>query len=261
LTVRLVPVYRQPVERSAAIVTGAARGIGRAIALRLARDGSRIALADLNLPAAEHVRNEIIAAGGDAIAVRTDVADEGSCAACVARALESYGRIDVLVNDAAVFADLIRRPLWEIEVAEWDRVFGVNVRGMWLMMKAVFPVMRDQGSGSIINVSSNTFLSGVPGFAHYVASKGAVVGLTRSAAREFGELNVRVNCILPGLTRTEVERTVDEPGRYEQLLRSQSIKRISVPDDLVGTVAFLASNDSSFMTGQALTIDGGNTFH
>jgi 3-oxoacyl-[acyl-carrier protein] reductase len=249
------------VKRSAAIVTGAARGIGHAIALRLARDGFRILIADLNLAQARLVCDEIIIAGGEAIAVRTDVADEASCASCVAHALENYGRIDVLVNDAAISADLVRRPLWEIEVAEWDRVFGVNVRGMWLMMKAVFPAMRDQGSGSIINVSSNTFLSGVPGFAHYVASKGAVVGLTRSAARELGEMNIRVNCIMPGLTRTEVERTVDEPGRYDQLLRSQSIKRVSVPDDLVGTVAFLASSDSSFMTGQALTIDGGNTFH
>ncbi len=244
-----------------AIVTGAARGIGRAIGVRLAQNGFRIVIADLNLAQAELVREEIISAGGEAIAVRTDVADEASCAACAARAIESYGRIDVLVNDAAIFADLVRRPLWEIDVAEWDRVFGVNVRGMWLMMKAVFPAMRDRGSGSIVNVSSNTFLSGVPGFAHYVASKGAVVGLTRSAARELGELNVRVNCILPGLTRTEVERAVDEPGRYDQLLRSQSIKRVGVPDDLVGTVAFLASSDSSFMTGQALTVDGGNTFH
>jgi 3-oxoacyl-[acyl-carrier protein] reductase len=249
------------VERSAAIVTGAARGIGRAIALRLARDGFRILIADLNLAQARLVCDEIITAGGEAVAVRTDVADEATCASCVEHALENYGRIDVLVNDAAIFADLVRRPLWEIEVAEWDRVFGVNVRGMWLMMKAVFPAMRDQGSGSIIYVSSNTFLSGVPGFAHYDASKGAVVGLTRSAARELGEMNIRVNCIMPGLTRTEVERTVDEPDRYDQLLRSQSIKRVSVPDDLVGTVAFLASSDSSFMTGQALTIDGGNTFH
>ena len=254
-------VYGQPVENAAAIVTGAARGIGRAIAMRLARDGFRIVIADLNLAQAEAVRNEILAMGGESIAVRTDVSDESSCQACAAQALVSYGRIDVLVNDAAIFADLVRRPLWEIDVAEWDRVFDVNVRGMWLMMKSVFPAMRDRSSGSIINLSSNTFLSGVPGFAHYVASKGAVVGLTRTAARELGEMSIRVNCIMPGLTRTEVERTVDDPGRYDQLLRSQSIKRVSVPADIVGTVAFLASNDSSFMTGQALAIDGGNTFH
>ena len=248
-------------EISVAVITGSAQGIGRAFALRLAHDGLRVVIADLNLSQAELVRDEIVAAGGEAIAVETDVSNEASCVACAAAAVEKFGRIDVLVNDAAIFAKLVRRPLWEIEVAEWDSVFGVNVRGMWLMMKAVHPTMRDQKSGSIINISSNTFLSGVSGFAHYVASKGAVVGLTRTAAREFGELNVRVNCIMPGLTRTEVDRSVDEPGRYDQLLRSQSIKRVGVPNDLVGTVAFLASSDSSFMTGQALTVDGGNTFH
>jgi 3-oxoacyl-[acyl-carrier protein] reductase len=244
-----------------AIVTGAARGIGRAFALRLAHDGYRIVVADVNVPQAESVRDEIVAAGSSAIAVSTDIAVEASCRACVAETLETYGRIDVLVNDAAVFADLARRPFWEIDVAEWDRVFAVNTRGTWLMMKAVAPAMQAQRSGSIINMSSNTFLSGVPNLTHYVASKGAVVGLTRAAARELGGYDVRVNCILPGLTRTEVVRASDEPGRYEQLLNSQSIKRVEVPDDLVGTAAFLASDDSRFMTGQALTVDGGNTFH
>jgi 3-oxoacyl-[acyl-carrier protein] reductase len=247
-------------ERSVAIVTGSAQGIGRALALRLSRDGFRVVVADLNRAKAESVRDEIAATGAQAIAVHTDVSDEASCAACIAQTLDAFGRIDVLVNDAALFATLVRRPLWEIDVAEWDRVFGVNVRGTWLMMKAAIPMMRERG-GSIINMASNTFLSGVPGFAHYVASKGAVVGLTRSSARELGEFNIRVNCIMPGLTRTEVERTVDEPGRYDQLLRTQSIKRVGVPGDLIGVVAFLASNDSSFMTGQSLTVDGGNTFH
>ncbi|HEY5349402.1 MAG TPA: glucose 1-dehydrogenase [Candidatus Lustribacter sp.] len=244
-----------------AIVTGAARGIGRAFALRFARDGYRIAIADVNVRQAEEVCGEIAAAGGSAIAVQTDVGEEASCRACVSRTLAAYGRIDVLINNAAMFADLTRRPFWEVDVEEWDRVLGVNARGTWLMMKAVAPAMRAQRAGSIINMSSNTFLSGVPGFVHYVASKGAVVGITRTAARDLGEYNVRVNCILPGLTRTEVVRASDEPGRYEQLLTSQSIKRVEVPEDLVGTAAFLASEDSGFMTGQALTVDGGNSFH
>jgi 3-oxoacyl-[acyl-carrier protein] reductase len=244
-----------------AIVTGAARGIGRAFALRFARDGYRIAIADVNVAQAEDVCAEIAAAGGSAIAVQTDVGAEASCRACATRTLAAYGRIDVLINNAAMCADLTRRPFWEVDVEEWDRVLGVNARGTWLMMKAVAPALRAQRSGSIINMSSNTFLSGVPGFVHYVASKGAVVGITRTAARELGEYNVRVNCILPGLTRTEVVRASDEPGRYEQLLASQSIKRTEVPEDLVGTAAFLASDDSGFMTGQALTVDGGNSFH
>ena len=247
-------------ELSTAVVTGAAQGIGRAFALRLARDGFRVVVADLNLAKATGVCAEINTTGAEAIAVEVDVSDEASCAACIAQAIDTFGHVDALVNDAALFATLVRRPLWEIDVAEWDRVFGVNVRGTWLMMRAAVPTMRERG-GSIINMASNTFLSGVPGFAHYVATKGAVIALTRSAARELGEYNIRVNCIMPGLTRTEVERTVDEPGRYDQLLRSQSIKRVGIPDDLVGAVSFLASADSSFMTGQSLTVDGGNTFH
>jgi 3-oxoacyl-[acyl-carrier protein] reductase len=244
-----------------AIITGAARGIGRAFALRFARDGYNVVVADINAAQAAAVRDEIVAAGGSAIVEHTDISDEANCTSCVRAALTAFSRIDVLINNAAVFADLERRPFWQIDRAEFDRIFAVNVRGTWLMMKAVVPPMQAQGGGSIINMSSNTFLSGVPMLAHYVSTKGAVVGLTRSAARELGEHNIRVNCIMPGLTKTEVERTSDEPGRYEQLVRSQSIKRVEVPDDLVGTAAFLASNESAFMTGQSLTVDGGNSFH
>ncbi len=244
-----------------AIVTGAGRGIGRAFALRFASDGYRVAIADINAGGANAVAAEIAATDGTAVAIRADVSDEANARDCVADVLARWGQLDVLINDAALFADLQRVPFWDVDVAEWDRVFAVNVRGMWLMMKAAAPAMRERRSGSIINMSSNTFLSGVSGFAHYVASKGAVIGLTRSAARDLGPFDVRVNCILPGLTRTEVTRPSDKPGRYEQLLESQSIKRVETPADLVGTAAFLASPDSAFMTGAALTVDGGNTFH
>ena len=244
-----------------AIITGAGRGIGRAFALRFARDGYRVVVADLNLKSAQSVCAEIAAAGGTAHAMRTDVSAEADARACVATTVERWKRVDVLINNAAHFADIERRPFWEVEAAEWDRVLAVNARGTWLMMKAAAAPMRERLRGSIINMSSNTFLSGVPGFAHYIASKGAIVGLTRTAARDLGEYNVRVNCILPGLTRTEVVRASDEAGRYEQLVRSQSIKRVETPEDLVGTAAFLASDDSAFMTGAALTVDGGNSFH
>jgi 3-oxoacyl-[acyl-carrier protein] reductase len=244
-----------------AIITGSARGIGRAFALRFARDGYRVTIADVNMDGANAVAAEIVAAGGTAIAIRTDVSDETSAHACVAATLERFGRVDVLLNDAALFADLQRRAFWDIDVDEWDRIFAVNARGMWLMMKAVAPILIERRAGSIVNMSSNTFLSGVSGLAHYVASKGAVIGLTRTAARDLGPHDIRVNCILPGLTRTEVKRASDRSGRYEQLLESQSIKRVETPDDLVGTAAFLASDDSAFMTGAALTVDGGNTFH
>lgn len=244
-----------------AIVTGGARGIGRAFALRFARDGYCVALADVDARGAEAVRAEIEAAGGTALAIATDVSDEAAARHCVTRTLAAWGRLDVLVNDAALFADVVRRPFWDVDVAEWDRLLAVNLRGTWLMMKAASVPMREQRSGSIINMSSNTFLSGVAGFGHYVASKGGVIGLTRSAARDLGPYDVRVNCILPGLTKTEVQRPSDVPGRYEQLVQTQSIKRIETPDDLVGVAAFLASDDAAFMTGAALTVDGGNTFH
>jgi 3-oxoacyl-[acyl-carrier protein] reductase len=244
-----------------AIITGAGRGIGRAFALRFARDGYRVAVADINADGASAVAAEIAEMGGTAVAIPTDVSDEASTRACVATVLERWDQLDVLINDAALFADLQRAPFWDVDIDEWDRIFAVNVRGTWLMMKAAAPLLCERRSGSIINMSSNTFLSGVSGFAHYVASKGAIVGLTRSAARDLGPYDVRVNCILPGLTRTEVTRASDRPGRYEELLETQSIKRVETPDDLVGTAAFLASADSVFMTGAALTVDGGNTFH
>ena len=244
-----------------AIITGAARGLGRAYAQRFARDGYKVVVADLNYTQAEAVREELIADGGTAIATRTDVSLESSAQECAAQSLAAFGRIDVLINNAAISADLRLRPFWEIGVDEWDRVIGVNIRGTWLMMKAVAPAMQAQRSGSIINISSNTFVAGRPGFLHYVASKGAVVGMTRSAARELGEYNIRVNCILPGLTMTEVSEQPNGPERFEELLKSQSLKRLEVPDDLVGTAAFLASDDSGFMTGQGLIVDGGNAFH
>jgi 3-oxoacyl-[acyl-carrier protein] reductase len=246
--------------RRVAIVTGAAQGIGRAFALRFARDGFCVAIADTNREQADAVAAEIAASGGEAIAVATDVADEAACCAMAAAAEAAFGRIDVLVNNAALWSRLIRKPFWEIDVAEWDRVMAVNVRGVWLAMKAVVPAMRAQGGGSIINLSSNTFLGGRPGFLHYVGSKGAVIGMTRSAARELGPFNIRVNCILPGRTTTEVESIEPDPARAHAVVASQAIGRPETPDDLVGTAAFLASGDSRFMTGQSLTVDGGSLF-
>lgn len=244
-----------------AVVTGAGRGIGRAFALRFAADRYRVVVADRDGATATKVRDEISASGGQALALAVDVAREADCERIASETLRAFGRVDVLINNAAVFADLARKPFWEIDAEEWDRVMAVNVRGTWLAMKAVVPPMRDHGGGSIVNMSSNTFLSGRPGLMHYVGSKGAVVGLTRVAARELGEFNIRVNCILPGLTQTGVVRASDDPSRHPALLEQQSLKRLEVADDLVGTAAFLASDDSRFMTGQAITVDGGYTFH
>jgi 3-oxoacyl-[acyl-carrier protein] reductase len=241
------------------IVTGAAQGLGRAYARRFASDGWRVVIADINGNKADGVRDEIVAAGGTAIAVTTDVSDEASCRAMAAAALGAYDRIDALVNNAAI-TDFERKPFWDIDVAEWDRILGVNTRGVWLAMKAVVPSMRVQRGGSVVNIASNTFLSGRAGLTHYIASKGAVIGITRAAARELGEDNIRVNCVLPGATPTEVPRFDLPPERVQVLLGGQAINRMEEPDDLVGVVAFLASEGARFMTGQSLVVDGGFSF-
>jgi 3-oxoacyl-[acyl-carrier protein] reductase len=243
-----------PSGRRVAIVTGAAQGIGRAYALRFARDGLRVVVADLNLAKARDVAGEIGA--GNAIAVGVDVSDEASTVEMASAALDSFGRIDVLVNNAAVFSTIRLKPFWEISPAEWDQVMAVNVRGTWLAMKAVIPAMRERGEGSIINISSSVR----PNYLHYVTSKAGIIGMTRSAARELGDFGIRVNCIMPGTIQTEIPRETVSPERRAALIASQSIKRAATTDDLVGVAAFLASADARYMTGQTLDVDGGNTF-
>jgi 3-oxoacyl-[acyl-carrier protein] reductase len=244
-----------------AIVTGAAQGIGRAFALRFAADGYAVVVADTNEAKAQSVCAEITGAGGTASAIVVDVADEAACARMASHATATYGQLDVLINNAAFFSTLVRRPFWEIDAAEFDHVMAVNVRGTWLAMKAAVPALRASTNGSIINMSSNTFLSGRTGFLHYVTSKGAIVGLTRAAARELGPEGVRVNCILPGATTTEVSRASDDPERARELAKARSIAREQTPADLVGTAAFLASDDARYITGQSFTVDGGTYFN
>lgn len=246
--------------KKVAIVTGAAQGIGKAFAQRLSHDGFRVVIADVQGDLAAATCNEIVAVSGEAIALRTDVTDEASCKKMVADTIAAFGGIDVLINNAGL-VNLPRTNLWELEVAEWDRVNAVNARGVFLALKAVVPAMRERGGGSIVNMSSNTFLSGRVGAVHYVASKGAVIGLTRAAARELGPFNIRVNCILPGSTITDERRAGGyDKARAQELMNAQSIKHEETPDDLVGVCSFLASDDSRFMTGQSLNVDGGYCF-
>jgi 3-oxoacyl-[acyl-carrier protein] reductase len=243
------------------VVTGAGQGIGRAFALRFAADGYRVAVADVNEAGARAVRDEIAGAGGTALAVHADVASEPDCDAMVARTLEAFGRLDVLINNAAYFSAIERAALWEIDPAEWDLVMAVNVRGCWLATKAALPALRESDNASVINMSSNTALSGRVGFLHYVTSKGAIIALTRAAARELGDEGIRVNCILPGSTVTEVTRASDDPDRARELAKQRAIKRPQTPADLVGTAAFLASDDARYITGQSFTVDGGTVMH
>ena len=241
------------------IVTGGARGIGKAIALRCAAEGASVVIADIEGEGAAQTAAQIEALGGQALAVRTDVSAAESVGAMVAAALDRFGRIDVLVNNAAI-VDLARQPSDLISEQEWDRVMLVNVKGPWLCIRAVLPAMREQRGGKIVNLSSDLILSGVPGLLHYVASKGALTAMTRSLARELGPDSICVNAVAPGLTTTDAAMTHGQEAA-ERSIRTRAIPRAQTPDDVTGTVVFLASEASAFMTGQLLVVNGGSVLH
>ena len=245
----------------AIIVTGAARGLGRAYALRLAEEGAKVVVADI-LDGGETVQ-AIKAMGGRAVAVKTDVSSEESTREMAAAAIAAFGAIDVLVNNAAIFATIVKKPFWEISAGEWDAVMAVNLKGPFLCAKAVYPQMKKQGKGKIINVASGTYYKGVPFFLHYVVSKGGNVAITRSMAREVGDAGICVNTIAPGYTETEFlkDNPQDAPEVTKMIIASQCIKRASTPRDLAGTIVFLASDDSDFISGQTILVDGGSAMH
>ena len=215
-------------------------------------------VADINEAGARQVASEI---GGSSLGV--DVADSDSVQAMVSTTLNVFGRIDILINNAAIFTELTqpRKAFDEIPVDEWDRVMGVNVRGTWLCSRAVASSFRKQRSGVIINISSGTIFSGTEGFAHYVTSKAAVWGLARVMARELGEYGVRVNAITPGLTSSEMVQEIYPAEMLAARAQSRVFRREQHPEDLVGTVLFLCSDASAFITGQTLNVDGGAHFH
>ena len=241
------------------IVTGGGMGIGRAYSLGLAAEGARVVVADIADPMP--VVKEIEARGGQSLGVWCDVSKEADTQRMATMTLDRWGRIDVLVNNAAIYGVLKRRPLMEIPVEEWDRVMAVNLRGLFLCARAVFPTMKAQGKGKIVNISSSTFFKGVPNYIHYTTSKGGVVGFTRSLARELGEHGIRVNAVAPGFTLSgENEKNMPEEQK-EWNIKIRMLKRAQVPEDLVGTVVFLASDDSDFITGQTIAVDGGSIVH
>jgi 3-oxoacyl-[acyl-carrier protein] reductase len=246
-----------------AIVTGGGHGIGRAYALGLAGEGARVLVADLDQEAAAETARQIEAAGGEALATRTDVADVESTEAMARAAAERWGRIDILVNNAAIFATvpMSRVGFEQISGEDWDRLMAVNVRGVWLCCRAVVPYIRRQGKGKIVNISSSTVLDGSPTRVHYVASKAAVIGLTRTLARELGDANVCVNVLLPGSTLSEDEPTEEILKMRARPAQQRAFKRVQRPDDLVGTMIFLCSDDSDFITGQSLVCDGGGVLN
>ncbi len=223
-----------------AIVTGAARGLGKAFSVAMAKEGAKIMATDL-IPLGDVV-GEIQALGGEVKALKADVTVEAETQKLAEETFKTFGRIDILVNCAAIYYGLVRKPFFEIDPKEWDKLMAVNVKGTWLSIRAVFPYMKQQGKGKIINLS-----------------KGAIVGLTRALAVELGPHNININALAPGFTDTEASRTIADVAKYD--VSRTPIKRLEQPNDLFGALIFFASDESDFITGQTLLVDGGRAMH
>lgn len=243
------------------IVTGAARGLGQEYARQFARAGARVAVNDLRdcTETLKLVEQE----GADGIDTRTDVTSAESTREMAAAVVEKFGRIDVLVNNAALYGSLTFAPFDKLDEAEWDATMNVNVKGVWLCSKAVIPAMREQSSGAIVNISSLAATYGMPNGLHYTASKAAVIGATRGLAREVGRFNVRVNAVAPNVVNTAATGEVFGEKRdkiIDVTLAQQAIRKPLETEDIVGAVLFLSSDDSKLITGQTLMVDGGTVF-
>jgi 3-oxoacyl-[acyl-carrier protein] reductase len=243
------------------IVTGGGTGLGKVYSQRLAEMGARVVLADIAAKEAEAVADAIAQAGGHALAVTTDVADPQSVETLVERTIAKWGRVDGLVNNASLMSVLPRGDWFKIPVEDWDRVMAVNLRGIFLCCRAVYPHMKRQGGGRIVNISSGRIWNGQPNRLHYTTSKAGVIGLTRALAREVGDDNISVNAVTPGLTLSETQIASSSSNYLGGQEQGRAFKRPQVPDDLVGTVLFLLSDASAFITGQTINVDGGQNMH
>lgn len=242
-----------------AIVTGGAGGIGHAFSRGLAREGARVVVADLDEAGAQTLASELGREGHECLPFKLDVTSEDSTRMLARATLDRFGQIDILVNAAAIYVTLERKQLLEVDIAEWNRVLGVDLTGTALACRAVLPAMREQGAGAIVNMGSvNTHL--VPeGRTHYNAAKAAVEAFTRTLAREAGPFGIRVNALAPGLVRTGRAQFVTEE-RYEKTAQERALRREMVPEDLVGPLVFLCSDEAALVTGHVLVVDGGQIF-
>ncbi len=243
-----------------AIVTGGAKGLGRAFAHKLAEEGARVMVVTRkDMANLEQTVRQIEDLGGKASMFQADVAREADTLAMAEAAIKAFGRIDILINNAAIYDGIKRKAFHEIDPDEWDLVMAVNVKGAFLSTRAVFPHMKAQGYGKIVNLSSEVFFTGSHGFAHYVASKGGIIGLTRALAIELGPHNICINCVAPGFADTEASRELADVTRYDT--SKTPLNRLETPADLTGAALFLASPESDFITGQTLLVDGGRAMH
>lgn len=243
------------------VITGAGQGIGAAYARKFCEEGAKVVIADINAEKSQALAEEILAKGFESFALEIDVSKEADAERLAQKTLERFGRIDVLVNNAAIFSTIETKPIEKISLDEWERLMSVNLRGMFLCTRAVIPQMKAQKKGKIVNISSATVFMGKPYYIHYVASKAGVIGFTRALAREVGEWNIQVNCLTPGYTETEIPRATTTPEQKKAIVSHQCIKRIGTPDDLLGIMVFLASDESNFMSGQTVNVDGGDNLH
>jgi 3-oxoacyl-[acyl-carrier protein] reductase len=243
------------------IITGGGKGIGKVYAREFAKVGAHVVAADIDEPAAKAVAEAVTGEGHQALGIAVDIADESSTAKMAEAALQRFGSIDVLINNASLMSVLPRRSWLEIPVEEWDRVMAVNLRGMFLSCRAVFPAMQAQKRGKIVNISSSRALEGTPNRLHYTTSKAGVIGFTRALAREVGGFGITVNAVTPGLTLSDTQVQSSSGNYLTAHVAGRAIERAQVPEDLVGAVMFLSSPASDFMTGQTINVDGGKAMH
>ncbi len=243
-----------------AIVTGAGKGLGRAFAVRLAQEGAKVLVVTRSdMEGLKATVQTIEEGGGVAAWLKVDITSPRDVEMMASKAVSDFGGVDILINNAAYYYGVKRRPFNEIDPEEWDRMMAVNVKGAWLCVKAVFPFMRERGKGKIINLASEVFFTGSHGFAHYVSSKGAIIGLTRALAVELGPHNICINAVAPGFTETEASATLADISKYD--VSRTPLRRLEKPGDLTGIVAFLCTDEADFITGQTFLVDGGRAMH